>query len=387
MKDRTFLKSFLLFHALVAAALALSALMFGGLFLHEKTALRLQAEHEAAIQFTLAEALMHDGELTPDPSNPPCVHAVMKVAGMMKNSGFRLVSDHPLQPQGKADFQEEEALDHFRMGRNVIVMTGESESGEFVRSFFPLKASASCQSCHASGRTGSDGILGVLSISVPLEEHGRTLENARRFALIVGALFGLTLVLLLYILGWRNIRTRLIQDKVLSRLNQIDPLTGLHHRVEWFALLNEEINRTRRLKRPLSLAIFEIDHMSSINSHFGSPGGDGVLRHVAETLRQRVRAYDCLGRVSGTQFALAFPYLSRSEAFVVCERLRIGLADSPAMHEGKGIPFTVSIGLTELAAHGESAEGLFERAAGALYNARVNGHNRTELDDMFRVKR
>ena len=71
-----------------------------------------------------------------------------------------------------------------------------------------------------------------------------------------------------------------------------DGLTGLYNHATLRSLLDVELARAVRGKRPLSFAMLDVDHFKQVNDTHGHPAGDRVLRALAQHLTQRLRRTD-----------------------------------------------------------------------------------------------
>src|SRR5690606_20925471 len=71
-----------------------------------------------------------------------------------------------------------------------------------------------------------------------------------------------------------------------------DPLTGLHNRRVFEARLAAAESHFLRYRRPVALAILDIDHFRRVNDTYGHEAGDEVLRAVAASLRASLRDTD-----------------------------------------------------------------------------------------------
>lgn len=174
------------------------------------------------------------------------------------------------------------------------------------------------------------------------------------------------------------VRTRELHhaNKRLAALAQTDELTGLHNRRHFTTLLDQEVERCKRLHKPMSLAMLDLDHFKSVNDEFGHPMGDHVLQVVAGILRRNCREYDVLGRYGGEEMIIMFPETGLDIAQIVSERLREEIAavaiTSPS---GRPVPLTTSIGIAQLHP-GDNADELVDAADKALYQAKKAGRNR-----------
>ena len=58
------------------------------------------------------------------------------------------------------------------------------------------------------------------------------------------------------------------------------------------------------MSRPLCVAFVDIDHFKAVNDSYGHAAGDTVLRGVAQTVAENLRASDLIGRYGGEEFML-----------------------------------------------------------------------------------
>lgn len=168
----------------------------------------------------------------------------------------------------------------------------------------------------------------------------------------------------------------------LRRLATRDSLTGLLNRREFDRLLSEETERARRLARPLSLVMIDIDHFKQINDTYGHPAGDAVLIALGRLLEAEVRTIDRVARVGGEEFAVFLLETPDKSALSVAQRLVEAVRKSSVRIEGKTpaiLFFTISAGVAALPLYGESEVSLLTTADQALYAAKRAGRNRAVL--------
>ncbi|HEY0263286.1 MAG TPA: GGDEF domain-containing protein [Granulicella sp.] len=195
---------------------------------------------------------------------------------------------------------------------------------------------------------------------------------------------------LVYICGSALCFLFMISHEIIARTrdeSEKDPLSGALNRRGIQTRLDRELNRIRRGRHRLSIALVDIDHFKSINDGHGHASGDEAIRKVAETLSSRLRAYDSLGRFGGDEFLVLLPHAVADDAFAIVDRL--GYAVSNLSIDGINSPITVSIGLTEAIPQEDAASAL-ARADAALYQAKRDGRNRNrvvlaEADHKLRV--
>jgi diguanylate cyclase (GGDEF)-like protein len=141
-------------------------------------------------------------------------------------------------------------------------------------------------------------------------------------------------------------------------------------------LLEKEIARAQRHGRPLALAILDVDLFKRINDEHGHIAGDGVLRQLADILRQHVRGEDVAARIGGEEFAVLLPEASAADAHAFAERLRLAVAEATFRPGGAAQTVTISVGLAHLDEANQNRSGLMRSADAALYRAKDSGRNR-----------
>lgn len=166
----------------------------------------------------------------------------------------------------------------------------------------------------------------------------------------------------------------------LKLLARTDGLTGLLNRRAFDELLVAELNRTERIRAPLSLIMLDIDRFKTYNDHYGHPAGDACLQRVARTVQQQVRSpADSVVRYGGEEICIVLPDTGEDGAYRLAERIRKSIRDLALEHQGseKGI-VTVSLGIASYADAdtARSALELVSRADAALYQAKDAGRDR-----------
>lgn len=175
-----------------------------------------------------------------------------------------------------------------------------------------------------------------------------------------------------------------ITDKRVTRDNLLkaslsDHLTGVANRRAFFEAAETELGRWHRAPRPLSLLTLDADHFKRINDTYGHPAGDAVLQNLGATLLQSCRDMDIVARIGGEEFAILLPSAELSDARLLGERIREKVAAQAVQIDGATIQYTVSVGVTTMHEDFKSINDLLKLADKALYAAKRNGRNRTEI--------
>ncbi len=162
---------------------------------------------------------------------------------------------------------------------------------------------------------------------------------------------------------------------VVASMALTDGLTNLANRKHLDSVLTEEIARSRRHGRELSLLMIDIDHFKRINDQHGHTGGDHVLRRIGLILQQRLRPGDKIGRYGGEEFCAILPETGLRDAAHVADLLRARLAEENFIADGQRVSVTVSIGVAALQTETQPTD-LYRAADQRLYRAKESGRNR-----------
>jgi diguanylate cyclase (GGDEF)-like protein len=154
-----------------------------------------------------------------------------------------------------------------------------------------------------------------------------------------------------------------------------DGLTSCFNRTYGLEALDLELRRARRMRQPLSILMFDIDHFKTINDRLGHLRGDDVLRAVGAQLTQVTRSTDVRCRYGGDEFLIILPDTQLLGAQQVAENLRKQIGTLAMVAGEHTVAVTASVGVAAATA-AETCVALIERADEALYRAKRSGRNR-----------
>ncbi len=170
-----------------------------------------------------------------------------------------------------------------------------------------------------------------------------------------------------------------------------DPLTGLHNRRSFIALMATRpervaVERREGKSNPDSMILLDIDHFKHINDTWGHAVGDVVLKEVATRLRNVVRDEDMLMRWGGEEFLIFSPKSNPEQITSLVNRVLCAIGDKPFVSGERGgnaisIPVTITAGFISVP-FSDVPEDVcdWERALQiadmALYLGKTQGRNR-----------
>ncbi len=151
----------------------------------------------------------------------------------------------------------------------------------------------------------------------------------------------------------------------LELVARTDELTGLTNRRAWEEAIVRELARADRDGSQLCVAIIDLDLFKQYNDEHGHQAGDRLLKSVAASWRETLRAGDVLARYGGEEFAVALPGCNLDDGAALVARLREAIPDGQTCSAG--------IALWDGAEDGET---LLGRADAAMYAAKAAGRDR-----------
>jgi two-component system cell cycle response regulator len=178
-------------------------------------------------------------------------------------------------------------------------------------------------------------------------------------------------------------------NKEIRLLSITDPLTKCYNRGYLVNKLQNEIKRARRNKRPLSIALCNIDHFKKINDTYGNQVGDRMLNIFVEYLKNSIRAgMDWIVRYGGDEFLIVFPETGIAEARDTASRLKCDLTRNVITFEEHTIQITASFGRTgfdRITPEKYISPDMLIRAADeCLYQSKMEGRNRVKAKELWR---
>jgi diguanylate cyclase (GGDEF)-like protein len=300
------------------------------------------------------------------PDTQPAIFALLAIAGL-----FVLLVHDLLPPSslGSAKFIVEGSV-AITFATLLVLLTGGDESPFFF--IFPLIVGGAAlvvspRVTFALAAVGS--IAYVFAIASPGS------EPLTRDALAKVGINLTALVLLAYVATVIAGEQRRARDAAI-RLSTVDPLTGLFNRTFFFAAVDREIARSARSNRGFCVLMMDLDELKSINDRHGHYYGDRVLAGVGEVISSGVRRIDTAARYGGDEFVVLLPETDPSGAYVLAEKVRIGVTELDIAVSGSVLEASISVGVVSYPDDGRTSDELLISADQAMYASKRGGRNR-----------
>ncbi len=218
----------------------------------------------------------------------------------------------------------------------------------------------------------------LLMVAQPSERLLGSLGSWRPWALAASVLL---LTVLLTVLTWkwmdarhyRSIADQLdLASRRLQFLAERDPLTGLPHREglrKWYAA-----QREADPDRPMAMLFIDLDGFKDINTAWGHPTGDAILRAVAGNLADEFLTDASIAvRMGGDEFIVVSDLLAGPEGSAETAQLAQRALDAvnrPILVDGREFLLTASMGIALAPLDGRELEELLSRADLAVRRAK-----------------
>lgn len=156
------------------------------------------------------------------------------------------------------------------------------------------------------------------------------------------------------------------------KLANLDPLTELPNRRQFFAHLDREFERAKLQGHRLAVGVMDLDGFKPVNDLYGHAVGDALLIEVGRRLRDACGDKLHLARIGGDEFAVIGADFGCERELIaagnrMCDVLRVPFF----LHEAT-VHISGSIGFAIYPDHAEAALALFERADYALFRSKRN---------------
>jgi diguanylate cyclase (GGDEF)-like protein len=150
-----------------------------------------------------------------------------------------------------------------------------------------------------------------------------------------------------------------------------DPVTGLANRRYLEMFLGNELSRSQRADRPLSVVVFDLDEYKNMRDGSDKAAKQALII-MGERLKSAVRDYDLVAAYSSTRLIAVLPEATAPEAEEIAHRLHASVTSV----QSDGQIISASVGISTFPDHGSTVEDLINASHRALNQGRFLGPNR-----------
>ncbi|MBS1972062.1 MAG: GGDEF domain-containing protein [Bdellovibrionales bacterium] len=163
-------------------------------------------------------------------------------------------------------------------------------------------------------------------------------------------------------------------EKRVDALDVQDFLTELYNQKFYTEKLHDELERSRRLRQPVSVLKISIDDFFEIEQTLGANVRDEILKTVGDFVKRTIRTNDFACRTQTNEIAVILPHAHKKGAALLGERLRRIVESSSIVDSG--VKVSISVGVSEYPSLAENVQALDETATKALTHIMEKGGNR-----------
>ena len=183
-------------------------------------------------------------------------------------------------------------------------------------------------------------------------------------------------------------------------LAMTDDLTGLHNLRSFESRLTLMIHEARQTGAPVSMMVFDLDRLKTLNDTYGHLTGAQAVRHVGRLAGMRLPADAVACQYGGDEFVVSLSGRSEADVRAIAEDLCTAVSASAPQLAGRSFPrgtLSISVGVargswpageaTGSLTDAKAGEALFRAADAALYAAKARGRNQVfvALDSAARL--
>ena len=155
---------------------------------------------------------------------------------------------------------------------------------------------------------------------------------------------------------------------LMQKTARLDPVTGLNNRVIFEDRLAQAIREAKRSARKYALVLIDLQGLDDFAQQRGQYIVDGLLRQVAEVLRESLRESDHLARFERNLFALLLEVQQRDQLNNLVEKVYLSLIRRYRVYE-REFELNAFIGVAIYPDHAIDAADLYQKASTALVAA------------------
>jgi len=162
----------------------------------------------------------------------------------------------------------------------------------------------------------------------------------------------------------------------IQQLTITDDTTGLYNVRHLYRVLHQEVERSGRQGKPVSLAFIDLDRFKLVNDVHGHLIGSELLGRVGSRLKELARPKDMCFRYGGDEFVMMMPETSAPDALLAATDLHQELIHT-RFHMSNGLELTASASIGLATCPPENAvHAIIGTADARMYAVKSNGRGK-----------
>ncbi len=154
-----------------------------------------------------------------------------------------------------------------------------------------------------------------------------------------------------------------------------DPLTKLPNRLLLKDRIDHSLQNALREGSQAAVLFLDLDRFKGINDTYGHAVGDGLLREVANRIKNLVRKEDTVSRYAGDEFVVFMENIPDAKNSAKLARKLIETFNAPVYIKGYRLKISTSVGISLFPQDGHDTDTLIKNADAAMYRAKKEGRN------------
>jgi diguanylate cyclase (GGDEF)-like protein len=178
--------------------------------------------------------------------------------------------------------------------------------------------------------------------------------------------------------GFAHFAAVAVENSRMHRLAALDTVTRIYSSQYFHEVLADEIMRSKRYEKHISLLLIGIDHFGEFADKHGAKSAEQLVKGCASTLRNYLRNTDILGRHEKGSFAVLLTETDTEGALLVADRVLKKIDESSFPTDNESVHATVSIGMAHFNPEIDSCREIFlQRIEKALEESQRKGNTCT----------
>jgi two-component system, sensor histidine kinase LadS len=204
----------------------------------------------------------------------------------------------------------------------------------------------------------------VIAVFIPVLRNFGLIPASSLTELSIPIASAIEVVILFYGLHRRVSQPRSVATRM-TKLLQIDPLTGLHTRQVVINHLSTALTTAQKGRQPYALLLIHLPYADAIERKYGRETADRMMVQAASCIRSDINPGDTLSRVGVAQFALLLesPVTEPEVNSIATKILANALRKSMDLPADQALRFHIALGYPDVATLSTSrdAESILER--------------------------